>query len=397
MLALPAFGPGGAAAAPLNVYVNNAADAHCSDTGSGLQAQPFCTVQKAADVVLPGQTVSIAPGDYPEQVKLTRSGTANAPITFTRTPYVWGQWPSDVTVGSRELATGLSVVRAEHVRIKDLHFAGSQYGLLVENSTDVEAMSGQVTGAAAASVRVTGADSRDVTVGRFWLSFMWGSGIVVDGGAKHTTLTTNLINGPGATGISVVDAPATVVVSNSVFDSCWTGLELGGAATDAVVVNNVVATGQLSDYQCRAELRPQVKVAQTALSGLRSDYNVLSTVNDRPAYEWGTKSYNSRWDFTAETGQGAHDSFDSAVIREDIGKHDRPLPTVDSADETAPGMLDVDAFGNSAVDDPIQANSGTGKGFRDRGATEYRDVGTAYTPTGPTRILDTRDEGPNGR
>jgi hypothetical protein len=49
---------------------------------AGTQAQPFCTLQAAADVVVPGQTVRIAGGSYNQEVDLTRSGTASAPITF---------------------------------------------------------------------------------------------------------------------------------------------------------------------------------------------------------------------------------------------------------------------------------------------------------------------------
>ena len=55
----------------------------CSDTGPGTQDMPFCSVQAAADVVMPGQTVDIV--GAPSQggkVTLTRSGTPSAPITF---------------------------------------------------------------------------------------------------------------------------------------------------------------------------------------------------------------------------------------------------------------------------------------------------------------------------
>ncbi|GAA1145145.1 hypothetical protein F4556_002889 [Kitasatospora gansuensis] len=397
MLALPAFGPGGAAAAPLNIYVNNAAEAHCSDAGGGLQAQPFCTVQAAADAVLPGQTVNIANGTYPEAVKLTRSGTEGAPITFAG-PSSAPPTMVRSTIGSSQVATGFSVVGAQHVRIRDLGFSGSQQGLLVENSVDVQAMRGDIEGwgqtSSVAAVRVTGADSRNVTIGRFNVRHYSAAGIVVDGGAKNTTLTTNWIDANHA--VSVVDSPAIVVVSNTLYSECHTELELSGESTDAVVVNNVVAANILANDYCSQPV-PLVKVGSVARSGLRADYNVVSAVNGRPAYQWGPVNYDNQQTFTAATGQGAHDSFASLAMDYQGDKHAGPLPTVDSADESAPGMLDVDLDGFAPVDDPIKPNSGTGKGFRDRGASELIDVGTAYTPTGPTRILDTRDEGPSGR
>ncbi|GAA1145156.1 hypothetical protein F4556_002890 [Kitasatospora gansuensis] len=393
-LALPAFGPGGAAAAPLNIYVNNAVDAHCSDAGSGLQSQPFCTVQAAADVVLPGQTVNVAQGEYRESVKLTRSGNQGAPITFAGPG---GHWtPNFVNVGSAGSTAGFSVVGAQHVWIRGLSFSGSQFGLLVENSGDVRVTDGGVVGGSTAAVRVTGADSQKVTIGRFTLLNAPGVGMVVDGGAKGTTLTTNLVNSGSATAVSVVDSPGTVVVSNSLYAGCRVGLELAGKSPDAVLMNNVVAAESMSDGNCGSQT-PQVKISAESRSGLRADYNVVSAVGGRPAYQWGSESYSSQATFATETNQGVHDSFDSPVIPYQGDRHLGPLPTVDSADESAPGMLGVDVAGQGPVDDPVKANSGTGKGFRDRGATEYLNVGTAYTPTGPTRILDTRDEGENGR
>ena len=55
-----------------------------ADTNSGLSvAQAFHTVQKGADVAGPGDTVHLQAGTYDEAVRLTRSGSAGNPITFT--------------------------------------------------------------------------------------------------------------------------------------------------------------------------------------------------------------------------------------------------------------------------------------------------------------------------
>src|SRR5262249_44407449 len=71
---------------PTTLYVRNAAG--CSDTGNGSQATPFCTPQVAADLVNPGQTIQIdgtsAVGGY-GPLRLTRSGTPDAPITVVGT------------------------------------------------------------------------------------------------------------------------------------------------------------------------------------------------------------------------------------------------------------------------------------------------------------------------
>ena len=50
--------------------------------GDGSSTRPYRTIQQAADRVLPGDTVIIAPGVYFETVRLRRFGRENAPITF---------------------------------------------------------------------------------------------------------------------------------------------------------------------------------------------------------------------------------------------------------------------------------------------------------------------------
>src|SRR5690348_6719587 len=73
-----------AAAATDTLYVNNTAAATCSDSGSGSQSQPYCTIMAAVAVAQPGQTVLIT-GIYGEHMVLSRSGMPGAPITFQGT------------------------------------------------------------------------------------------------------------------------------------------------------------------------------------------------------------------------------------------------------------------------------------------------------------------------
>ena len=52
------------------------------DTNDGSEARPFLTIQKAANLVLPGDTVRVGPGLYAELVNLARAATPASPITF---------------------------------------------------------------------------------------------------------------------------------------------------------------------------------------------------------------------------------------------------------------------------------------------------------------------------
>jgi hypothetical protein len=56
-----------------------------NDSQAGTQSQPWHTVQQAAQHVLAGDTVVVAPGTYPGYVTVTASGQPGSPITFTGT------------------------------------------------------------------------------------------------------------------------------------------------------------------------------------------------------------------------------------------------------------------------------------------------------------------------
>jgi hypothetical protein len=115
-----------------------------------------------------------------------------------------------------------------------------------------------------------------------------------------------------------------------------------------------------------------------------ADYNVIDPAGGGPLYVWGGASYTSLASFTAATGQGTHDiaaspdlqgeSFQGAF---ETGAFGFPLgagsPAIDSADANAPGEQPTDQFGNARADDPAVPNTGTGRGYYDRGAIEEQD------------------------
>lgn len=56
-----------------------------NDSNDGSKAKPFATITCAASKVKAGDTVKILPGLYREEIKFSKKGTANAPITFQGT------------------------------------------------------------------------------------------------------------------------------------------------------------------------------------------------------------------------------------------------------------------------------------------------------------------------
>lgn len=62
-------------------YVNNSVA--CGDSWEGSESRPWCTIQKGAETVAPGDAVIVKPGSYNELVVIKRSGTSEKPVTFT--------------------------------------------------------------------------------------------------------------------------------------------------------------------------------------------------------------------------------------------------------------------------------------------------------------------------
>lgn len=105
-----------------------ASDYHVSpsglDTNPGTLAQPWQTVQKAANTVVAGDTVHIHSGTYTERVSLNnRDGTAGAPIVFKT--YAGDATASiETTIVSTETGTIplLSIQNCDFVTIENLEF-----------------------------------------------------------------------------------------------------------------------------------------------------------------------------------------------------------------------------------------------------------------------------------
>ncbi|WP_406203321.1 right-handed parallel beta-helix repeat-containing protein [Kitasatospora sp. NBC_01560] len=390
---LPALGQVGAVAAGSTLYVNNAAGANCTDGGSGTQAAPYCTVGAAAAVAQPGQTVEIAEGAYIEpDLAFTRSGTAEAPITFRSTP-VENSSGGLAQLGSWDKpGGGIQVKGAQHLRFENLRVnsAFQKPTVLVDGAQDITFNNVAVGGGS--GVRITNNSSK-VTYGRGDFGYVQGPAFTVDGGSTGTVVTTNAVQAnyvPEMTGILVKDAPGTVVVSNTVTSSCFAGIVLSGASGGAVVENNVVNTAQYSSQKCSDTARPTaIAVEASATAGTKVDYNLIDPRSGGAGYQWGGGKFWSQPEFTAASGQGAHDFIALDHVQKGPGA---PVDhRADSADENAPGMLPTDRGNWTPADNPLVPNTGTGKGYRDRGAYEDLDLGSAFTPAGPTRLLDTRE------
>jgi hypothetical protein len=119
---------------PATMYVD---PVHGSDGNSGRAPdQAFRTVQKAADVVVPGDVVYLEGGTYPIQVNFTRSGTQADPIVWASAPGQWavfdGSDQTPIQSTERVRVTGAAHNVFANLEVRD----SPQEGILVQNAHD---------------------------------------------------------------------------------------------------------------------------------------------------------------------------------------------------------------------------------------------------------------------
>ncbi|MCH5677048.1 right-handed parallel beta-helix repeat-containing protein [Streptomyces gilvus] len=361
----------------------------CSDTAadSGSQGRPFCTISAAAGVVEPGQTVLVEAGDYPESVTITRSGTADAPITFVSNDLSL----NPAYVRGRTTAQGatpaFTVSGAQHVVLRRFSTTapGGAPSVLIDHSSDITVDRAAVNSSAGApAIRITGT-SRDVTLSRTSVTHVANGspGVAIDGGASGTVLSADTVFSPRATnhapGIAVSGAPGTVVTGDTVVGYCTRGIVLDGDSSGSTVKNDVVeeaANGWASSPSACASTADAtaISVADTATSGTSVDDNVIDPTSGGSLYSWAGTGYPDASSFAAATGQGGADISASPQLTEQVTgprlwfQPGASSPVIDSADPSAPGETATDFFGDPREDDPSVPDTATG--YYDRGAVE---------------------------
>ncbi len=109
---------------------------HGNDGNSGLtRTQAFRTVNRAAALVGPGDTVMIADGEYNETVRIRAAGTKERPITFRCVP------GEKAVLRAEDLERSFEVVMKPDIRFDGLYFRGQDFwreGFVVRQSPRVQ-------------------------------------------------------------------------------------------------------------------------------------------------------------------------------------------------------------------------------------------------------------------
>jgi PKD domain len=358
------------------IYVDNASGSGCTDSGSGTYYVPFCTVQAAAAVVQPGQTVAITMGTYTGQVTLTHSGTAAAPITFdTAGPSIGVPNAQQVSIGApvagSPAAYGLEIAGASYVKITGIGIdAGTSGGVGLIGSTNVQVTNDQLEQPAGPvpNVVVSGSSSSDTIDGNSFA--VNGDAVSVESGATGTAIAGNHVVGGTYPAFLVTGAPDTDVTGNTIVTTGTVPspvVALSGGSTGSTVENNII-TGY-------GTALTGISVDAASASGTVLDYNIVydnGTVH-KNLYAWAGTDYASASALAAAVGQGTHDLGTNPDLSLGNGELLEGSPAIDSADANAPGQCPTDICRNVRDDDPADPNTGTGPGYYDRGAFELED------------------------
>ncbi|MDT0479963.1 PKD domain-containing protein [Streptomyces doebereineriae] len=365
------------------LYVDDDA-AGCSDTGPGSPAEPFCQIQPAADSAGPGDTVHVARNKTPyAPVNIGSIGAADAPVTFVAAPGDNAAATAAVVL-TKTSTPAMTFSGAQYVDVSGFNLSSSGTSTLVfSQSQHISYDTGGVTTAQAA----TGADgtiavdgsSSDVALTRLHIApESGGPAFASAAGAQDITLADDVTSLGG--GISATGTTGIRLAGDTIVTACGNGISLTDGSSGSVE-NTVVradTTASCSDTGTPAE----ITVDAASAPQVTADYNAVSPLPAGTDYEWAGTAYGTSQAFRTGTGQGTHD-LDQTDVTPD------GTPLIDSADADAPGELATDLHGAQRVDDPLVADTGTGAGDYDRGATEVQDplrLGTASGVAGSAYV-----------
>ena len=271
------------AAASSVIWVDNASGAGCADAaGSGAQAQPFCTIQAAANLAQPGQTVEVEPGVYNAENDITASGTASAPITIEADAQ-----EAPVAIGG--VAHAFDVTGASNIVISGFQINGTTAEpILISGSSDVTVRRLTINNLFESEafhndqIHVTG-DSSGIDISQNTLAMSTTTAVQIDAGGSDDTVTTNILGSVEGDGIVVDSTPGTDVVSNTINDTCGTGIAVTGTSTGATIENNILADtldGTKLTCPTWTAALAGLEVDATATSGTVANYNDVDSAED---------------------------------------------------------------------------------------------------------------------
>ena len=420
--------PPALATSPATLYVDGS-NPNCSNTGTGTQSLPFCTIGAAAGKVVAGQTVQVAGGTYNEKVTIPQSGTSSAPIVFTAAPGVTVTGQSNgfvlsgrswVTINGFSVTKtsdyGINVSSSSSITISNNHvsYSGSQVsgltrgGIRLSGSTDSLIVGNTSDHNTYAGIMVVGGSTRNEVRGNTTFNNAQGferaapgirlyasPGNVVDNNISHDNEDSGIEAYPGSNdsliynnvsynngdhGIDDYGTTGQRVIGNTVYDNVTAGINLEGSSTGGTIENNICVDNGINSPRTHSDIR----VENGSTAGTVVDHNVVYLTTPDTLLIWSSVSYKTLAAFQTASGQMLN-GINADPKWRNPASADFHLtagsPAIDSADSGVSGWPATDVEGNSRYDEPNTPNTGVGpRTYDDQGAYEVQPASGDQPP-----------------
>ncbi|MGW3102998.1 PKD domain-containing protein [Streptomyces sp. NPDC001100] len=330
---------------------------------------------------MPGDVVHVAANTtHYAPVTIASTGDSDAPITFITAA---GNGSSSIVGGAGTVAITLSGAR--YVSIVGLGAYASHAGALVmTNSQHISYSRASVRTtlgtATTAAIAVDGTSS-DISLTRLTVPLSPGVGFASAAGAEGITLADDVFSDEVGGGVSAVGTAGIALAGDTISTACGDAVSLTDGSSGSV--ENTVAYAQ-GPTTCSGTGTPaEITVDAASAAQVTADYNAVNPLSTGTDYDWAGSAYGTSQAFGTGTGEGAHDLDQTDLTLTSVVSEHSPL--IDSANAEAPGEPSTDFNGAGRVDDPLVADTGSGAGDYDRGATEFQD------PLAVTEVIPAKD------
>ena len=289
------------------------------ERGSGRSpADAFRSIRRALDVVTPGDTIIVGPGNYGGQITFPTSGTPEEPIRLAADPT--GALTGDVA-GPVVISAGLvgfQLTQASYIVVDGFEIVGAQEtGIRVRNGSNNITVRNCVVRDGRDGIRVE--DSDDIVLFNNLIVFNGQRGIVVERSAAvsavNNTIAENSDRGIQI-GTGILEAPLALLQNNIVQDNGRTNVEFNDiSAETGVLAYNLVFPG---DY------RPDVEELLPRPSDISEDVLFVQPLAD---------------DFHLRDDSPAIDAGDPATIRAYLDELGKRTTRSDGLTDAAPADL----------------------------------------------------------